>query len=218
MESLNENALYDDVAGNVRNNIKQINMLLENCSIQSEVTAQENKIIEFLSLDTDALIIDEPKADYYDLSKVTKILEMLESPKPERKKKLRRLESTLSTLSLLSTTSSQSSEDLRQPENYKTEIVNHLTGIRSVLEKIQNSSIICPDLKAIKDKETAKNVKFCDLVMSLQKFAKELRNIALSDKVVSDHESLKINEKLLTDLDHLSQVSLFKYLRREVFN
>lgn len=208
MDSISEKLLYDNVADNVRNNIEDINKLLGNSSIQSKVAAQEKQIIDFLTLDIETLIEDEPKADYYDLNKVSKIFELLQPTKPEGKKKLKSLRSE-STSSLVSTPSSnQSSEDVSQPEEYTNEVRAHLTAVRSVLETVRNTSIECPDLNAIKDKETAKIVKFCDLVMSLQKVAKELNNIASSDKLVDNQGALTIDSNLLTDLDHLSQVSL----------
>lgn len=211
MESVSETVLYENVADNVRNNIGKINKLLENCTLQSKVAAQEKQILDFLSLDIETLIEEQPKDDYYDLTKVTRIFEMLEPPKVEGRKKMKTLR-TESTLSLASNASNHSNEDVSQQEDYTHEVSANLSEIRSVLESIHNSSIRCPNLNAIKEKETAKNVKFCDLVMSLQKFAKELNNIASSDKLVSEQDSLIIDSNLLLDLDRLSQVSFLNKL------
>lgn len=206
MESINERNLYDNVAYNVRNNIESINELLGNCSVQSKVATQEQQIVDFRSLNAETLLRDEPKDDYYDLSTISKIFDMLEPSKLEGKKKLKSVRSE-STFSLLSATSNQSVDDFSQPDDYINEVTRNLTDIRTTLEQIQNSSIQCPDLNAIRNKETAKNVKFCDLVMSLRKFAKELNNIALSDQLVDDHQKMPvINNKLLSDLDQLCQV------------
>lgn len=164
MESVSEKAVYDKVADNIRQNVSAINKLLETCEFESKIasTETEEKILNFLSLDAEELMKDEPKSDYYDLNKVAKIFEMLEPPKSEGKRRLKTTKS--GSLQALTPGSSLSVEDVSQQQDNVNEISNHLKEIRSVLQSISNSSINSPDLEAMKDEQTSNFVRFVDLV------------------------------------------------------
>lgn len=205
-------ALYKTVSQNIKVNLESINKLLRSCEISSKVATQETKITDFISINTDELIKDEAKADYYDLCQVAKIMEMLDLSKPEGKKKpmakhFHNMGRSESTSSLASSASTHSNEDNGQA----TENVSaHLVGIRTSLESISNSMIRVPETNRIRNKETDRNEKFVDLVMKLQKLAKELQNISTSigAEDAQQPEHLEIDGKLAEDIEHLSQVSL----------
>lgn len=207
MESITEKFMYDKVADNIRHNIENINKLLENCALHSKVATQGSKIADFLTLDVDNLIEDEPKSDYYDLDQVSKIFDMLRSSKSETKKKgkLAMLERRPS-FSSITSLSNLSIEDVT-PHGYYTEVKSNLKAICNLLEGISNTSINAPDLNSIANKETSKNSTFVDLLMKLQKLSKELRNIASTDNIVQDEESLNIDDKLINSLSRISEVS-----------
>lgn len=210
MESFCEKDAYNQIADNIRENTVNINNILSNCAINSKIVREENKINEFLSIDTNELFYDGPKVDYYDLDQVAKVFDLLESSKPEIKKKFKIQSRTGSVSSLASTTSSaHSSEDISHlNENFTlSEIKTCLSDIRVTLENITDSNFISLDLNTMHNNETSKSSKFVDLVMSLQKLAKVLQNIASSDNSAENGESPKINSELTTNLCQLSQVS-----------
>lgn len=210
MESFSERANYDKVAGNINNNIESINKILNSCSLHSKVVDQEENINEFLSVDVDNLIKDQPKTDYYDLSEISKIFDTLGTSKQDTKKKSKLLSSEFksSLLSLTSITSSTLSlDDISPAHDYKHEVLSHLTEIRSVLLGISNTYIKTPDLSAIAKVETAKSNSFVELFAKLQKLLKELQSIASTDSFIGE-ETLKIDDQLITDLNRLSKVSV----------
>lgn len=206
MESISERFMYDKVADQIRLNIENINKLLSSCALaSSEVLTHENQINNFLSLNVDTLIENKPKSDYYDLDQVEKIFDLLGSSKPEGKKrnKLMALGSSHSSLTLSSLSIVDS---VAQSEDFHLEVKTHLIEIRNALERISNSHLAVPDLNAIENIETGKNMKFVDLFMKLQKFSKELQKIASTDNISEDEELLIIDEKLLDDLGRLNEV------------
>jgi hypothetical protein len=164
MDSISEKAVYDKVADNIKQNVSAINKLLANCNFNSKIATQETeeKIVNFLSLDADELMKDEPKSDYYDLERVAKIFEMLEQPKVEGKRRLKTTKS--GSLMSLTPVSSLSIEDVSQQQDNVVEISNHLKEIRIAVESITIRCIKSPDLEAIKDEQTSKNTSFVDLV------------------------------------------------------
>lgn len=219
MESFSDKLMYSKVAESIRDNIEDINKLLENCAITSRISTEEEKIYNFFSTDTEKFVNCFAKPEYYDLDQVSKIFEMLESAKPESKKKPK-LNLRSDSVSSLASSSGQSSEDVSQLHDNKSEVQIHLTEIRTILESISNSVIKVPDMNSIKSKETANHTSFVDTVMSLQKLAKELQNIALSDNAGEEQETFNIDEKFVTDLTHLSQVGSMKlrWLKRKLIN
>lgn len=200
--------IFAKAADNIRDNLHNVNKLLEDCEIASEVADQENKIASFLLLDIDQLIEDKPKDNFYDLDQISKILEMLETSKPEGKKKLRHMRSESSS-SLLSMTSSHSlgpsNEDIAQNQDYINEVSSLVGWIRSTLKTICNSTIEPPDLNSVKDKESSRMLNFSENMMNLQKLAKELHKIASTDKTNDDQKEFHIDKELVDDLKQLSQ-------------
>lgn len=212
MESVSENAMYSQVTDNIRDNIGVINKLLSDCEVESKIYHEEDKILNFLSMDVNKLFKSEPKSDYYDLDKISNIFEMLDSSKSERKKKKA---STTSGSSLsLAALSLHSSEDLSQSPDEINEIKSRLSEIRSLMSSIKNCTIEVPDMNSIQNVQASKTSNFVDLLMKLQKLSKELVSIAASDNM-DNHESFKIDDELIHGLDKLIQVrtyqnSLFK--------
>jgi hypothetical protein len=208
MESLNDKLMYAKVSENIRGNIECINKLLEDCAFSSRISSEETKISKpkYLSIETEKFINNFPKADYYDLDLASKIFEMLETSNPENKKKAK-LNFRSESVTSLASSSGLSSEDVTQLHEDNQEFQSHLTKIRTVLESISDFIIKVPDLHSIKDKETSTNTSFVDLVMSLQKLAKEMQNIASSDTVRDEQESFNIDGKLVYGLTLLTQVS-----------
>ena len=213
MESITENHMYTKIADNIKHNIDNINRLLADCSIQSKVVSQEKQIAEFLSLDVDSLIKNEPKSDYYDLNQVTKIFDLLGSSKYENKKrnKIHLMAPELRSSQLSLTSSSLSIDDVTNSNDYSKEVKSHLTEIRKVLESISNSTINVPDLSSLQKKETGKNSSFVELFTKLQKLSKELQSIASTDNLNETEETINIDEKLVADLNKLNEV-------RDLFN
>lgn len=210
MESFNEKELYNQIADNIRENTVDINNLLSNCASDSKIASEENKINDFLSIDTNEIFFDGSKVDYYDLDQVAKVFDMLESSKPEVMKKFKIQSRSESVSSLTSTTSSaHSTEDISHLNENVTvsEITTYLTDIRAALQSITDSNFTSLDLNTLHNKETSKSSKFVDLVMNLQKLAKELQNIASSDNNAEKGESPKIDSELTTNLCRLTQVS-----------
>lgn len=202
MDSISEKSMYDKVADNIRDNIEHMNRLLENCAINSKVVTQESQIAEFISLDVDNLIKNQPKCDYYDLEQVANVFNMLGSSKSENKKRNKMLWSSLSSL----TSSSLSLEDAAASSDYNKEVKYLLNEIRNTLESISNSSINAPDLNSISNKETAKSNSFVDLFTKLQKLSKELQNIASTDTAEGE-DDLNIDVTFIERLKRLSEVS-----------
>lgn len=62
-------------------------------------------------------------------------------------------------------------------------------------------------MNSISSRETERKNEFIELVFTLQKLAKELRNIALTDDLKNkvDLKSLPINDELIDDLKKLSE-------------
>lgn len=203
MESITEKFMYDKVADNIRDNIESINRLLSICTLHSK--GQESQIVDFFSLDINNLIDEKSKAEYYDIDKVTKIFDLLGSTKSENKKRNKFLGSEFGSSSSL-TTSCLSIDNATSSE-HKNEMKSHLTEIRVAVESISNGFIKSPDLRCIENRETAKNTAIVDLSVKLQKLSKELQNIASTDNIFENQESLDIDDKFIIKLNQLSEVS-----------
>lgn len=204
MESICESSMFDKLSENIKSNISNINKLLTDCEIRSHIVTQNAKIVDILAHDQQSLMKDEPRSEYYDLEQVSNIFEMLDSTKPEGRKKMKsaRSESAQS----LTSSSGRCLEDL-QVRDHTTEITSRLNDIRSIIESIKNSDIKVAALDSIKDKETAKNTKFVDMIFNLQKIAKELQSIATTIDYAAEVNSLEIDQELISDLRKLSQVT-----------
>ena len=163
MESFSEKTLYKKVSDSIRLTSSAINDQLGSSKIDSKTGGKETeqKIIDFVSLDCYEMVVNHPKADYYDLDEVGKIFSMLEPPRQEGKKRLRSTKSG----SLLSLTSSSSPciEDIPNQDNI-SEICSHLKEIRDMIGGISNCRIESPDFDTIKNDQTTKNTFFVDLV------------------------------------------------------
>lgn len=81
--------------------------------------------------------------------------------------------------------------------------------LKKVLDSIIDCPMIIPDIGKVSAEETERKNEFIELVLSLQKLAKELRNIAMTDnpKNKVDLKFLPINNEFLNDLKQL-RVSL----------
>lgn len=204
MESISDKAMYDKVAANIRDNLENISKHLASCEILSTVANEEQKITDFLTIDAEKLIEDQPKSDYYDLKEVSTLWELLEVSKPELKR--RHLKSGFvnrsESMSSLVSTTCQSIEDISQLSDVN---IKDIDEIRNIIETISNTRLNVPDLNFIKNKETSANAKFVDLVMNLQKLAKELNSIASSDTTLKENNTT-VGSQLINDLQRLSAV------------
>lgn len=77
--------------------------------------------------------------------------------------------------------------------------------LKDILESIDDCPIAIPDFTSITAEQTEQKNSFIDLVLKLQKLAKELRNISLTDDLKSkiDLKAMPIDEKLLDELKQL---------------
>lgn len=209
MDSFSEKVLYNQVSDTIRSNIDSINQILSNCAINSKTANEEEKLLNFLSIDSNKLLVDGHKADYYDFDEVAKVFNMLESSKPDVKKRPKTT-SRSESVSSLASTPGQSCEDVpHQLESLAVnEVTTYLSDIRGALQSITESSFNVLDINSLHHSETNKNTKFCDLVMSLQKLAKDLQSIASSDSNSVSDEYPAIDSQLINNLQQLNHVSL----------
>lgn len=79
--------------------------------------------------------------------------------------------------------------------------------MKQVLNRIIDCSIEIPNTNSISSQVTERKNGFIELVFTLQKLAKELRNIAMTDNLKNklDLNSLQINGEFINDLKNLSQ-------------
>lgn len=197
---MSENKKYSKVAEKIHFYRDKINELLANVELESEVVKNEDKITNFLTSDADDLV-GEAFSGYYNLDQVKNIFDMLQPSEPKKRAKLlTRTESTIS-LGSISTTSL----DCAQGIDNSSDVKNNISVIRNILEGIKNKALKDVDLMDINDKETARQITFQELIMMLQKLAKELQSIASSDVSNSTFKAPAINNDLIEDLNKLTQ-------------
>lgn len=193
----NNKELYDRLSENIMLNIESINNLLTDCSIRSIAASEElqGKFSDFEAINTNDFIKDQPKDDYYDLDEVAKIFEMLDVKRKGSKSR----SETCPNLPI---------EDELQSFHGQDLVSSQLKEIRAVLRNIRPSTIKLPDISAIQANSKASENNFIDLVLNLQKFAKELQDIANTDNAdIASSQPPIIEKKLIEELKLLSKVS-----------
>jgi len=207
MEGVDDETTYNQVATNIKHNIQHINDLLGNCEITTNIASDETKFHfeQILTIDPQKLINNKPQASYYDLDAIGKIFEMLE-PRAGSDGKRKALKYRCDSVASLMSDASEHDQIEQDTESIQ-DILNCLKDIKANVERISNSSIQPPDIQQAQEEASNRNSALVDQASKLQKIAREIQNIANTDKLESSEPSIQLDDDLISNLQKLSQVS-----------
>lgn len=205
----------DRIADQVVRNAEEINNILSNCSVESNLLSTEfqNKIEDIFNSNTSNILNQQTTDEYYDLETIDTILKHLDSGKPAQQTNRISLIRSESQRSIYSSSSSLHMTTIESTANNQEnikEFMRQLSEAKEIIESITNCSLQIPETTTITTRVTEQKNQFIELVFSLKRLLKELKSIASTDK--KENEAIlpdEINEDLLSGLQHLNEVNIF---------
>jgi hypothetical protein len=220
--------LHTIISDNVIKNVEVINNLLSSDPKEIKIVEKSEELLELLKINTEELIRNESKYDYYDLDKIDELSSMMEIDQlnfDKDSKKRQKLAfdkgstSSLSSSTISNVTSNSSSIEETisiSNEDVLKEIQTSIEAMKENLGKISNVKLEKDNFKNIIERPNSKSFRFgCYVVGPMKKVLDDLSEVARSDNLEND-QKFYINDEIVDELKLLNKVMIMTILILEI--